>query len=172
MKSSFLPLISFWAVFGGASSVCGQTVSASEKEQVKQKLFEASQSVQSQIGEVSSLTYGTQNSYITGSVRQNGSGSVSVLGAVTAVFRPVGILVFTACEQSERKHCAQYNYQHVFELFHVSSDTPYRLSFFRTISITIIIYIIIILYVRLYVNTVICSAETHIAKTPLSIAIH
>ena len=59
-----------------------QTVSASEKEQVKQKLFEASQSVQSQIGEVSSLTYGTQNSYITGSVRQNGSGSVSVLGAV------------------------------------------------------------------------------------------
>ena len=59
-----------------------QTVSASEKEQVKQKLFDASQSVQSQIGEVSSLTYGTQNSYITGSVRQNGSGSVSVLGAV------------------------------------------------------------------------------------------
>lgn len=59
-----------------------QTVSASEKEQVKQKLFEASQSVQSQIGEVSSLTYGTQNSYITGSVRQNGSGSVSVLGDV------------------------------------------------------------------------------------------
>ena len=59
-----------------------QTVSASEKEQVKQKLFEASQSVQSQIGEVSSLTYGTQNSYITGSVRQNGSGSVSVLDAV------------------------------------------------------------------------------------------
>ena len=30
MKSSFLPLISFWAVFGGASSVCGQTVSASD----------------------------------------------------------------------------------------------------------------------------------------------
>ena len=59
-----------------------QTVSASEKEQVKQKLFDAIQSVQSQIGEVSSLTYGTQNSYITGSVRQNGSGSVSVLGAV------------------------------------------------------------------------------------------
>ena len=59
-----------------------QTVSASEKEQVKQKLFDASQSLQSQIGEVSSLTYGTQNSYITGSVRQNGSGSVSVLGAV------------------------------------------------------------------------------------------
>lgn len=59
-----------------------QTVSASEKEQVKQKLFDAVQSVQSQIGEVSSLTYGTQNSYITGSVRQNGSGSVSVLGAV------------------------------------------------------------------------------------------
>lgn len=59
-----------------------QTVSASEKEQVKQKLFDASQSVQSQIGEVSSLTYGAQNSYITGSVRQNSSGSVSVLGAV------------------------------------------------------------------------------------------